>query len=301
MTKQVYGIMPACMTIWNKDQSYNQKGMEKYVTWLLDKGAHGLSICGTTGENIAMSMEEQKRIIEGIVKFIGGQVPVYAGTGRYSTLQTIELSEHAQKVGADGIMVILPYYLKPHKKAVLDHFRELKKHIDIDIMVYNNPWFAGYELNAREIKELFDEGIIGSVKAAQGDANRIHDLKFTCGDNLKVFYGHDYDAMEAFLARADGWLSGLPAILPKFCRTLYDICVVEKNVDKANNYWYKVLPLIDYFITYTNGYPHWQEVCKCVLNLQGLDAGVPRKPLGEVNDVEKKKIDKIIKDIADIL
>ena len=299
--KQGFGIMPACMTIWNSDQSFNQKGMEKYVTWLLDKGAHSLSVCGSTGENITMTMDEQKTIFESVIKFIDGSVPVYAGTGRYTTIHTIELSTYAQKIGADGIMVILPYYLKPHKKAVLDHFRELKKHIDIDIMAYNNPWFAGYELTPREIKQLLDEGVIGSVKCAHGEVDRIHDVKFLCGDRIKIFYGHDYNAMEAFLARADGWLSGLPAVFPKFCRTLFDICTIEKNVDKANEYWYKMKPFINYYHTENTGYPHWQEVFKYVLKLQGLDAGLPRKPLGELDEAEKKKIDKLMVDMADIL
>jgi 4-hydroxy-tetrahydrodipicolinate synthase len=299
--KQGFGIMPASMTIWNSDESYNEKEMLKYVRWLIDSGAHSISICGSTGENITMRMEEQKQIIKSVVKYIDGEVPVYPGTGRYSTLQTIELSKYAEEVGANGVMVILPFYLKPHKLAAMNHFRELRKHIGIDIMVYNNPWFAGYEFNANEVKTLVDEGVIGSIKAAQGDVDRIHDLKYTCGDSLKVFYGHDYNPMEALLAMADGWLSGLPAIFPKYCRTLFEICTVEKDVVKANKYWYKMKPFINYFYTYTTGYPHWQEIFKYVLKLQGFNAGLPRLPLGELDAVEKKKVEKIMNEIADVL
>ena len=296
--KKAFGVMPASMTLWQSDQSYDKKGMEKYLRWLIDQGAHSLSICGSTGENIAMEMNEQKAIIEHVVRFIDGEVPVYCGTGRYATLHTVELSKFAQDVGADGVMVILPFYLNPHKQAVMEHFRELRRNIDINIMIYNNPWFAGYELTVPEIETLLNEGVVNSIKAAHGDANRVHELKFHCGDRLDVFYGHDYAALEGLLARADGWLSGFPAILPKPCRQLFDICVNEKDIDKANRQQYKIQPFTDYFFyDKVNGVPHWQEICKYVLAAQGLSVGLPRKPLGALDAANKKKVDKLLAEL----
>ena len=89
--KKPYGICPASMTIWNADQTYNKKGMEKYLTWLLDNGAQSISICGSTGENVAMNMEEQREIIGHVASFLNGQVPLICGTGRYDTLNTIKI------------------------------------------------------------------------------------------------------------------------------------------------------------------------------------------------------------------
>ena len=295
---KVAGLMPACMTIWNDDQSYSKPKMEKYLRWLIDNGAQNLSICGSTGENIAMNMDDQKEIIAHVLSFIDGEVPVYCGTGLYPTLHTVGLSKFAEEHGASGVMVILPYYLAPHKKAVLNHFRELHQNIDIPIMVYNNPWFTGYELTPTEVKTLFDEGVVSSIKAAHGDANRVHELKFHCGDDLSVFYGHDYAAMEGLLAGADGWLSGFPAILPRPCRDLMDICLIEKDVDKARAQQKKMQPYIDYFFYDKEaGVPHWQEVCKYTLTAQGLDVGLPRRPLGDLDDANKKKIDKLLADL----
>jgi len=292
------GMMPACMTIWNDDQSYSKPKMEKYLRWLIDNGAQNLSVCGSTGENIAMTMPEQKEIIEHVLGFIDGEVPVFCGTGLYPTIHTVELSKFAEEKGATGVMVILPYYLTPHKKSVMDHYRELRRNLSIDIMIYNNPWFTGYEMSPLEIKTLVDEGVISSVKAAHGDANRVHELKFHCGDKLDVFYGHDYAAMEGMLAGAQGWLSGFPAVLPKACRKLLDLCIVEKDVDKAMAQQFKLQPYIDYFFyDKVNGVPHWQEVCKYTLTAQGLDVGLPRKPLGELDDANKKKIEKLLADL----
>lgn len=297
------GIMPAAMTIWNADETINVKGQEMYLRWLIDNGADNLSIVGSTGENIAYTMDEAKQMYELVAGYIAGEVPVYAGTGRYATRQTLELTKAAAAAGCDGALIILSYYLKPHKRAVMDNFRRIHREVpNIDIMSYNNPWFAGLELDANDVKELMDEGVWRSIKSAHGDVNRVHDLKNTCGDGMVVMYGHDYDPMEAFFAGADGWLSGLPAIFPKFCRNLFETCAIKKDVDAGRALWAKMKPFIDYFYTYTTGDPHWQEIFKYVLKCQGLDyAGLPRLPLGDLNQDEKKKIDKIMQQIGDVI
>lgn len=296
--KKPYGICPASMTIWNADQTYNKKGMEKYLTWLLDNGAQSISICGSTGENVAMNMEEQREIIGHVASFLNGQVPLICGTGRYDTLNTIKMSKHAQDCGADGVMVILPYYLNPHKKAVMQHFRDIRAALDIRMMIYNNPWFAGYEMTVPEIEELVNDGTIQDIKAAHGDPNRVHELKFHLGDKLNVFYGHDYCALEGLLVGADGWLSGFPAVLPKQCRALLD-AAQSGDVKAAIKAQYNIQPYIDYFFhDKVDGVPHWQEICKYTLQAQGLDfAGLPRKPLGELDEANKKKIEKLLADM----
>ena len=296
--KKPYGICPASMTIWNEDQSYNKQGMERYLRWLLDNGAQSISICGSTGENIAMNMEEQREIIAHVSAFLAGEVPLICGTGRYDTLNTIRMSRFAQEHGADGVMVILPYYLNPHKQAVMQHFRDLRAALDIQIMIYNNPWFAGYEMTVPEICALVEDGTIDSIKAAHGDPNRVHELKFHLGDRLNVFYGHDYCAMEGVLAGADGWLSGFPAILPRQCRTLFDAARAG-DVEGARRAQYNIQPYIDYFFhDKVDGVPHWQEICKYTLQAQGLDcAGWPRKPLGQLDAANRKKVDKLLADM----
>lgn len=296
-----YGVMPAAMTIWNSDESFNQRETERYLQWLIEKGAHCLSVTGSTGENISMGFEEQKHIMEVMIKSVAGAVPIYAGTGRYTTAETIELSEYAQKCGAAGVLVIMPYYLIPHKRAVMNHFRELRQAINIDICLYNNPRFCNYEMTPLEIKQMFNEGSINAIKTAVGDVERVHSLRYHCGDSMRIFYGHDINPMEAFCAKADGWLSGLPAVLPKFCRTLFDICTVDKNIDKANEYFYKALPFIDYYLTYTTNDPHWHEVFKYALQLQGFDAGLPRRPLGDLDLTEKKTVNSLFENMSEIL
>jgi 4-hydroxy-tetrahydrodipicolinate synthase len=292
--KKAYGIFPPMFTIWNEsDESYDRKASERYIDWLIDNGVQSIVACGSTGENTAMFMEEQKAVIEHVVKYIDGQIPVYAGTGKYSTIETLELSKHAQAVGADGFMIILPYYFKPYKEAAMNHFRVIKKAVDLPIVLYNNPWFAGYELTAKEAKQLVDEGVLTAVKAAHGDASRVADMKFECGDKMTVFYGHDYAALQGFAAGADGWLSGFPAAFPKQCRELQDTVMVEKDLDKGRKIWEKFLPFINFFMDpKVNEKVHWLEMLKWAVNLQGVPVGIPRRPLRELDSEIKKQMQK---------
>ena len=293
------GVMPAAMTFWNADESFNQKETERYVQWILDCGAHSLSVTGSTGENISMSDDEQKKIIECLVKFVDHQVPVYPGTGKYSTAQTIEMTKFAQKCGAEGALVIMPYYLIPHKRAVVNHFKKLREAVgdDFDIILYNNPRFCGYQFEPIELKELAEQGIINGVKLADGRASYIQGMKHYCPDGITALYGHDYEPLPAFFAGADGWLSGLPGIFPKFCVDLFNLCTVQQDAPAARKLWDKMQDFIDYFITYSNNDPHWHEVFKYVLKCFGFEAGLPRLPLGDLLPEEKKKVDALLADM----
>ena len=291
--KKAYGIFPPLFTIWNSDESYCAKKMEKYIDWLIDSGAQSIVACGSTGESAAMDMTDQKQVIEHVVRYTSGKVPVYAGTGKYSTKETLELSIHAKNVGADGLMVILPYYYKPYKEAAMNHLREVYKATELPIVLYNNPWFAGYELTAPEAKILADEGVLTGVKAAHGDANRVYDMKFACKDKLTVFYGHDYAALQGFAAGADGWLSGFPAAFPKQCRELQEAVMVEKDIVKGQKLWEKWQPLVNYFMDpAVNARVHWIEMLKWAVHVQGVDVGIARRPLKELDAQAKKEMQK---------
>jgi 4-hydroxy-tetrahydrodipicolinate synthase len=292
--KKAYGIFPPMFTVWkDSDETYDEQRSERYITWLLDNGAQSVVACGSTGENTAMFMEEQKRVIEHVVKYVAGQVPVYAGTGKYSTLETLELSKHAQTVGADGLMIILPYYFKPYKEAAMNHFRTIKKEVDLPIILYNNPWFAGYEFNTQEITTLTNEGILEGVKAAHGFASRVSDLKYACGDQLTVFYGHDCEALQGYASGADGWLSGFPAAFPKQCRELQEAVMVEKDLEKGRKIWDKCIPWLNVFLDpEINAQVHWIEMLKWAANEQGISVGKPRRPLKELDDKVKKLLKK---------
>ena len=291
--KKPTGIFPPMFTVWGKDELYDPKGQERYMRWLIDSGAQSIVVGGSTGENMAMRTVDQQQVIEHVVNAIAGEVPVYAGTGKYSTIETLELSLFSKKVGADGLMVLLPFYFKPYKEAAMNHLRTIYKETNLPIVLYNNPWFAGYELTAHETAILAKEDVLIGVKAAHGDANRVSDMRYFCGKDFLVFYGHDYAALQGLASGANGWLSGFPSTFPKQCRQLQDAILVDKDIVEAQKIWNKFIPFIDAFMApEVNAKVHWLEMLKWCVTEQGCDVGIPRRPLKELDNNYKKLLKK---------
>ncbi|WP_336331446.1 dihydrodipicolinate synthase family protein [Pseudomonas putida] len=293
MKSAVRGIIPAILTVWGSDEQYDRKKQEAYVTWLLDNGANAISIAGSTGEMLAMSTVEQAEIIDHVTRFIGGQVPVLASVGKYSTLETLELAHAAKASGVDELMVILPYYYKPYKEAAIRHVRTVHQEVGLPICLYNNPNFAGYELSPREVANLYEEGTIASVKAAHGDANRLADLRAMC--DMTIYYGHDLSPLPGYAAGADGWLSGILSAFPKQCRALQDALRDEKDLDKGRAIWKKFAPFIEFYSDpAVNAHIHWLEIFKHAVRYQGVDVGVPRRPLVELPHSYQERLNPLI-------
>lgn len=290
------GVVPPMLTAFKEDGSIDEKRTCKYINFLIDRGIHGVAPGGSTGEFISMTIEERKRLIKIVVEEVKGRIPVYAGVGHYSTDRTLELSEYAEKVGVDGLMIMPPYYFLPPKEDVLEHFRTVAKNTSLPIIFYNNVWFVGIDFTPWEYAVMVEEGIIQGVKEAHGDPVRVHTLKYLYGNKLTIFYGHDYCAAEALLIGADGWLSGVPSVLPGLCVELYEAAVVEKNVEKARKIWERLLPFINLFIFLKkNDYPHYISFFKRTLEIMGVNVGNPRRPLRPLNEEYNKKLKDVLK------
>ncbi len=280
MEKKLKGLVPPMLTVFKKDESFDEQGTRRFVNFLIEKGAQGLIPCGSSGEFITMTLEERKRVAEVVVDEVSGRVPVFVATGHASTKLCIELSKHAESIGADGVMVIVPYYLRPTQKQICEHYRAVANSINIPLMIYNNVWFSGVELPPKTIAELYKEGVVSYVKEAHGDPSRIHDLRYYCGDDLGLFYGHDVCALEGLSAGADGWISGIPNLLPEHSRRLCDLILVEKDLEGARELWWKMLPLIHMVVNKKAGEQttEWRQVFKEGLNMRGQAVGTPRMP-----------------------
>jgi 4-hydroxy-tetrahydrodipicolinate synthase len=291
MFKQPRGIIPAMLTVFNSDDSIDIKGHKAFAEWLITNKVHGLAACGSTSEAVALTDEERVEIVKATVDQANGRVPVYAGIIHYSTKLAIALAKKCIDVGAESLMVLLPYYYKPTIDAAMDYIRDLSRAIARPVMVYNNPHFAGYELEPSQIKILADEGVVYSVKAAHGDPMRCNYLKHVCGDKITALYGHDYSPLEAFTVGAEGWLSGLPNLVPGLCVELFDAIDKETNLEKARAVWKRMLPIAYYFMyERPNGAPHWLSVFKDGLAMLGIKVGMPRKPCHPLTDAEKKPL-----------
>src|ERR1044072_2300792 len=195
------GIFPAALTMFDRKNNLDEDATARHWDWLIGQGVDGLVIAGTSGEFIALENEERIRLFRLAAEVARGRVPLIFGSGHYSTKFTIEMSVKAQEIGADAVIVILPYYQKPHKSAVIQHYRDVRKAVDLPIMLYNNPAnSACVDLNPREVAQLVEEDVVHMVKSTYETVVPIHDLNYLAGDKMAIFYGSFQAAFEGFAA-----------------------------------------------------------------------------------------------------
>jgi 4-hydroxy-tetrahydrodipicolinate synthase len=296
MQNIIQGVIAPSVTAFRDDESVDEEATARHIDWLIDNGVDAVTPCGSSGEFVALHDDEAKRLIQRAVEVAAKRVPVFAATGRYATRDTIALSQFAEDAGASAVMVCLPYYLLPDKRSIKEHFRSVKRELGIPIILYNNPWTCGVELDAREIAELCADGTIAAVKASHGDPYRVNELRHLCGDNLVALYGHDYAPLEALLAGADGWLTGIINVFPRLAKELWVAAHVEKNIDAATRVWRQMMPYVYFSMQEKNdGSPHLVSIYKEALRLQGRDVGKPRRPLRPLTPEERTKLERALK------
>ncbi len=295
--KPVAGIFSPTVTAFKSDGAISLEGTRKFVRFLLDQGADGLTPLGSAGEPVALTQRERMQVLEAVVTENAGQVPIFAGTGEYGTEATIELSLHAKSLGCDGLMLMAPFLLRPPKLDVLNHFRKVRERVGLPIMVYNVPLLTGVEITPHEIKMLADEDVVHAVKWSHLEVTRIHDSRLLCGPMFPVFAGIDVIAFEALAVGADGWISGLPMMVPALARKLHRLLTVEKALEPARELWYRLLPLIqlEYRALGTDdGNPHWLAVCREAADLRGIPVGISREPLCRVDESVRRELKSLL-------
>jgi 4-hydroxy-tetrahydrodipicolinate synthase len=242
--KRLAGVFSPTVTAFHPDGSINPSGTKKFVRFLLGQGVDGLAPLGSSGEPVALTPPERMRLLEAIVEENAGKVPVYAGTGDYNTATTIELSLHAKSLGCDGLMLIPPFLLIPPKRDVLNHFRRVREKVGLPIMLYNVPATTGIEISPEELKAWADEDVIHAVKWSHAEVNRIHDTILLCGPDFPVLAGNDLIAFAGIAVGAQGWISGVPMMVPGLAVKLHRLLVCDKKLEQARELWYRLLPLV---------------------------------------------------------
>jgi 4-hydroxy-tetrahydrodipicolinate synthase len=189
------------------------------------------------------------------------------------------MSCKAQELGAAAVIVILPYYQKPSKPAVIRHFRDLRAAIDLPVMLYNNPAnSACVDLSPREIAQLVEEDVLHMVKSTYETVVPVHDLKYLVGDRMAIFYGSFQAAFEAFCAGAHGWISGVLNVAPKAAKQMYDAVVKENDAARGFRIWKRILPLVHLYTHQLVGPVSDLATYRSILNFWGLQGGYSRNP-----------------------
>jgi 4-hydroxy-tetrahydrodipicolinate synthase len=298
---RIAGVYSPTVTAFAADGSVDLNGIRRFTRFLLDHHVHGLTPLGSSGEPISLNTNERKRILEVVADETAGQVPIFAGVLEYGTESTIDLGLHAKAMGCDGLMLSVPYVLRPPRRDVMNHFRRVRERVGLPIMLYNVPALTGYEVTPDDVRQLAEEDVLHAVKWSHTEVSRIHDTRALCGPSFPIFAGVDLIAFGALAAGADGWIGGLPMMVPELAVKLYQLLGQQKDLVAGQELWARLQPLVRIecrAIHSADNDPHWLAVCREVADLRGLPVGVPRLPLSRVLPEVREEIRAVLVELA---
>lgn len=272
------------------ESGVNYEELEKLINWQIKMGTDSIIICGTTGEASTMSEDEKKKAISLTIKVVNKRVPVIAGTGSNNTEKAISMSKWAEEAGADGLLIITPYYNKTTQKGLVEHFTAIASQVKSPIIIYNVPSRTGLNILPVTLAKLSLLPNITAVKEASSNINQIAEIKRLCGENLDIYSGNDSEIIPILAVGGIGVISVLANIAPK---ETHDICELffQGKLKEALDLQLKTLPLINALFIETNPIP-----VKTAMNLMGFNAGKLRLPLC---GMENKNLTVLKKELAD--
>ena len=230
------GSLVAIVTPFTKDNQFDKSAFEKLVKWHIDNGTHGLVPCGTTGESVNLSEDEQREVITSCINATDKKVPVIAGTGSNSTAKTIKATKVAEEVGADAALIVVPYYNKPSQEGLYQHFKAIHDATDIPIILYNVPSRTVTDISVETILRLSELPRINGIKDASPDLSRVLDIRNGLNrDDFCLLSGEDSTVAAYLNQGGDGCISVTANFLPKECSELHNAWQ-EKDMDKFNKF-----------------------------------------------------------------
>ena len=261
----------------------------KFLQFQIDNNVDALIVCGTTGESSTMTRDEKIIAINCALEVANEKIPVIVGTGSNNTREAIEMSKIAERLGVDGILVVTPYYNKTTQRGLIAHYKAIAESVSIPIILYNVPSRTGVNIEPQTCLELSKIDNIIAIKEASGNISQVAQISNLCGDNLYIYSGNDDQIVPICSLGGIGVISVLSNIKPKFVHDMvYDF--LDGNIDKARKMQLNVLPLIDSLFSEVNPIP-----VKYALNELGFNFGVPRLPLVEFSDTNKKVLRQYLK------
>ena len=235
------GSMPALVTPF-KDGAVDEDAFRKLIDWVIESGQHGLVPVGTTGESPTLSHDEHRKVVEICIAEARGRVPVIAGAGSNNTREAVELAKHAEKAGADGVLIVTPYYNKPNQEGLYQHFKAVDAAIGIPIVIYNIPPRSVIDMSVDTMKRCYELKNVVGVKDATGNIGRISLQRQAMGPEFIQMSGDDITALSCMAAGAHGCISVVANVAPKPTADLMEACFAGK-FDEALKIQDRLVPL----------------------------------------------------------
>ena len=281
-----------------KNNVLDQDKYASLIHYHIKNGTKGVVPAGTTGESPTLDHEEHKKVIEISVKESNGKIPVIAGTGSNSTSEAIELSKHAEKSGANGLLIVTPYYNKPTQEGLYQHYKKINDNVGIPIIIYNIPPRSVIDMSVDTMARLFELKNIAGVKDATADLNRVDQQLKKMGKEFIQLSGEDGTALEFNLRGGTGCISVSANVAPKLCSEFQEASLSKNNsnlLSKAKEINNKLMPLHKALFIESNPSP-----VKYAASLLNLSSDEVRLPLVKVTENTKKEVQRALK-IAELL
>ncbi len=279
MKKRLFsGSGVAIVTPMNADGSVNFEKLTELLEFQVQNGTDAIIVCGTTGESAALSDVEHREVIRHTIACINGRVPVIAGTGSNDTRYCIELSKEAEKLGADGLLLVTPYYNKASQKGLIKHYFAVADAVNIPMIIYSVPSRTGVNIAPKTCLALSKHKNIVAIKEASGNISQIAQIRQLCGDELDLYSGNDDQAFVVMALGGRGVISVSANILPK---ETHDMCqaFLDGDIEKSRALQLQYLSFCNALFSDVNPIP-----IKEAMNQKGMNVGPCRLPLCEMDD-----------------
>ncbi len=267
-----------------KNGSLDETAFRNLVDWQIGEGTNGLVPVGTTGESPTLSHEEHKRVVEWCVQQTNHRVPVVAGSGSNSTAEAIELSQQAEKAGADAVLIVTPYYNKPTQEGLYQHYKAINDAIGIPIIIYNIPARSVVDMSVDTMQRLFELKNIAGVKDATANVIRVSQQRAAMGPGFNQLSGEDASALGFMAHGGHGCISVTSNVAPRLCAEFQRACL-KGDYTAALKLQDKLMPLHNALFIETNPSP-----AKYALSLLGKCAETVRLPMVPLAEVTKTAV-----------
>ena len=279
------GCGTAIATPFTED-GINFTEFSKLVEYQINEGIDAIIVCGTTGESSTMTLEEKKALVKFSVELIDKRVPLIVGAGSNNTATSIEMSQYAESVGADGLLLVTPYYNKTTQEGLIHHYNSIASKTTLPIILYNVPSRTGLNILPETCLELSKTENIVAIKEASGNISQIAKIAALCGNNLSIYSGNDDQNIPILSLGGIGAISVLSNVAPRFTHNMiYDF--LNGNIEKARFAQLQSLELIESLFCEVNPIP-----VKTALNMMGYNFGKPRLPLIDMSKSGKQRLKK---------
>lgn len=268
-----------------RDGQVDEPAYRRIVNWQISEGTHGLVPVGTTGESPTLSHDEHKKIVEIAIEAADGRVPVMAGAGSNATAEAIDFSVHAEKAGANGVLVVTPYYNKPTQEGLYQHFKAINDAVSIPIIIYNIPGRSIVDMTVDTMARCYELKNVTGVKDATADLARVSQQRAAMGPEFNQLSGEDATAL-AFMAHGgQGCISVTSNVAPRLCSEFQNACLAG-DFAKALKIQDRLLPLHEALFCETSPGP-----VKYAVSRLGLCDPQARLPMVPITDAAKVKVD----------